>query len=182
VKALEVAVNIENGDRLSKAQLFYPREQNGVCEDEFWAALGGKPESIAPAKPDEPPKGTEEQLLAYSLFHVSDASGKLESTEVMERPLDKDKHLNSNDTFILELFDRVFVWQGLGASIEEKRMGMKIATDFIEQKGKPKNTKVSRIPEGCEDAHFKSFFNGFYPMSKMDVGKDNGMDTSTHAK
>jgi len=55
---------------------------------------------------------------------------------------------------------------------------MKFAKDFIEEKGKPKNTKVSRIPEGAEDTHFKSFFNGFYPCIAQDYGQFKNMDTA----
>jgi len=50
-------------------------------------------------------------------------------------------------------------------------MSMQFAKQFINDKGKPKNTRISRIPEGAEDAHFKSFFNGFYPCIKQDFGK-----------
>lgn len=49
-------------------------------------------------------------------------------------------------------------------------MGMKIGSDLVKEKNKPKNTKISRIPEGIEDAHFKSFFNGFYDAGKQDFG------------
>ena len=56
---------------------------------------------------------------------------------------------------------------------------MKTAKDFIEQKGKPKNTRISRIPEFGEDVHFKSFFNGFYPCISQDYGKGKGLDTNT---
>lgn len=45
---------------------------------------------------------------------------------------------------------------------------MKFAKDFIEQKGKPKNTQITRLPEFGEDVHFKSFFNDFYPCVKQD--------------
>merc|ERR1712060_585916 len=54
--------------------------------------------------------------------------------------------------------------------------------DFVKNKGKPKNTKISRIPQGVEDAQFKSYFEGFYPMLKEDFGKNKeGIDSSTTA-
>ena len=40
---------------------------------------------------------------------------------------------------------------------------MKIAKDFVKTNNKPAGTKISRIPQGTEDATFKSFFDGFYP-------------------
>ena len=57
-----------------------------------------------------------------------------------------------------------------------------MAKDFVTEKKKPKNTKIHRIPQGVEDATFKSFFDGFYPMLKEEYGKDKiGIDTSTSA-
>ena len=55
-----------------------------------------------------------------------------------------------------------------------------MAKDFIKEKNKPKGTKVTRLPQFVEDARFKSYFDGFYPMLKEEFGKDKGfIDTST---
>lgn len=78
--------------------------------------------------------------------------------------------MDTNDTFLLELPDTIYVWIGRHSNLEEKKNGMLTAKAFIDSKGKPKNTKISRIPEGAEDTHFKSFFNGFYPCVKQDYG------------
>ncbi len=69
--------------------------------------------------------------MAYSLFQVSNASGHLEINEITERPLRKD-HLDTNDTFILELPNKIYVWIGKQSNLEEKKNGMKTAKDFIE--------------------------------------------------
>lgn len=97
-------------------------------------------------------------------------------TEITERPLRR-AHLVTDDTFILELPNQIYVWVGRKSNLEEKKNGMKFAKDFIEQKNKAKNTKVSRIPEGAEDTHFKSFFNGFYPCIAQDYGQFKNLDT-----
>ncbi len=52
VKAMEVLVNIKNTERGGHPLPFYPREDSNA-EAEFWELLGGKPDSIAPAIPDE---------------------------------------------------------------------------------------------------------------------------------
>lgn len=103
--------------------------------------------------------------MTYSLYRISNESGTLQHIEITERPLRKD-HLDTNDTYLLELPDQIYVWIGRKSNLEEKKNGMKTAKDFIELKGKPKNTRISRIPEFGEDVHFKSFFNGFYPCIK----------------
>ncbi len=68
--------------------------------------------------------------MSYSLFRVSNASGSLEMTEIEERPLKKE-HLDTNDTFILELPTKIYVWIGKNSNLEEKKNGMKMAKDFI---------------------------------------------------
>ena len=114
--------------------------------------------------------------MSYGLFKVSNETGQLELTEITERPLKKD-HLSTYDTFLLELKNQIYVWVGKNSNLEEKKNGMQYAKNFIEQKGKPKNTRISRIPEGTEDTYFKSFFNGFYPCIAQDYGQFKGLDT-----
>jgi len=52
-------------------------------------------------------------------------------TEITERPLKKE-HLDTNDTFILELPKTIYVWIGKHANLEEKKSGMLYAKDFIQ--------------------------------------------------
>jgi len=177
VKGMEILFNIKNAERGGHPVHFYPRE-DANADEEFWAELGGKPTMINPAVPDEGVQEGGSGELTYSLYRVSNATGQLELTEVTERPLQK-THLDTNDTFILELSDQIYVWVGKKSNLEEKKNAMKFAKDFIEQKGKPKNTRISRLPEFGEDVHFKSFFNGFYPCIAQDYGKFKNIDTST---
>jgi gelsolin len=52
----------------------------------------------------------------------------------------KKEHLDTNDTFILELSNKIYVWIGKKANLEEKQNAMRIAKEFIKDKGKPSNT------------------------------------------
>ena len=40
----------------------------------------------------------------------------------------------------------------------EKKQALAIGKGFVTKKNKPKGTRVTRITEGSEDMHFKSFF------------------------
>ena len=91
------------------------------------------------------------------------------STEITERPLRR-SHLNDGDSYILELYDTVYLWQGKDSSPKERYAGMKLAKDFVKNNNKPKGTRISRFSQGCEIEHFKSFFEGFYPHLKEDFG------------
>lgn len=181
VKAMEVLFNIKNGERGGHPLHYYPKEDE-KADLEFWAELGGKPDQINPAIPDD---GVQEGAggdaeTKYSLFRVSNASGTLELTETIERPLKKE-HLDTNDCFILEMPSKIYVWIGKHANFEEKKNTMQMAKDFILQKNKDPKTRITRLPEFGEDVHFKSFFNGFYPCIKQDCGKYRQMDTATTA-
>jgi len=50
-----------------------------------------------------------------------------------------------------------------------------IGKGFVKAHNKPKGTRVLRIVEKAEDAFFKSFFNGFYPIAKNDFGGNKGL-------
>lgn len=70
--------------------------------------------------------------------------------------------LNENDSYVLELFDTIYVWQGMHASASEKHNSMAIAKQIVIDNNKPKGTHISRIPQGVEDSLFKSYFEDFY--------------------
>jgi len=179
IKGLEIAVGIKNNERMAQAKLIYPRDVGGQDEEDFWQTLGGQRAKINAAIPDDSPStASESDLCYYALFKVSNASGKLERTEISDRPL-KRAMLDTNDSFILELYDQVYVWQGLKADLEEKKSAMKIAKDFITEKGKPKTTRISRLSEGVEDSLFKSYFEDFFKAVSTDFGDSS--DQATHA-
>lgn len=78
LKACEIAIGIKNNERKSKAKLFYPRDEGGQAEEDFWALLGGKPAKIKPAVPDEEgPQPSESERTMNYFYHVSDATGEL---------------------------------------------------------------------------------------------------------
>ena len=109
VAALNFAINVKNHERKMKAVLHYPQDMGGETEDNFWKALGGKPAQINPAKPDEEIKFDGADRSSYRLWHLSDATGSVKGSQIKERPLKKSM-LDSNDTYILELYDIVYVW------------------------------------------------------------------------
>ena len=79
-KAGEIAQAIKQNDRKMKAKLDFVQEMDD--QSAFWEALGGRPAQIKPAVPDEPPAGTEDERLQYKLWHISDDSGSIVTSEV----------------------------------------------------------------------------------------------------
>lgn len=170
MKALEIITNIAKFERHLDCEICFPLEDAKI-DEEFWGHLGGKPAVIKPATPDNEndPEGDD---LKYSFYKISNDTGKLQCIEIKERPLMR-THLDTNDTFVLEVHKSVMIWIGKQANVEEKKNALIIGKSFVKAHNKPKGTRVSRIVENAEDAYFRSFFNGFYPIAQVNVGDPN---------
>jgi len=79
--------------------------------------------------------------------------------------------LKDVDTYILELYNKIYVWQGHHASTNEKYACMQIAVEHKETMKKPKGTSITRIPQGVEDSLFVSFFENFYAAENAVINK-----------
>ena len=97
------------------------------------------------AIPDKPAKPTKK------LFRLSDSSGKLTMTEVT--PVSS-KSLKSEDVFILDIGDQVYVWIGLGASKDERGKSLQYATEYLVQHKRPTTLPITRVLEGGNLTHF----------------------------
>ena len=153
-KGLDVAISIKDDERGGKARIF-PVAQ-GDEPAEFWAALGGRG-PVAPAIDDAPAPAPSGGGGILKLFKVSDASGKLETTEVAAGSL-KRSMLVTDDVFILDNGSDIIVWVGKGATDHEKRGGLATGSAYAEQAGRPKGTRVVKVTEGAEPTTFKANF------------------------
>jgi hypothetical protein len=174
MKGLEVVTNMRKSEKHCQAEIYFPKEDPEV-DSEFWSHLGGKPSQINPSTPDDVVDESEEQK--YSFYKISNATGKLQCQEIKDRPLTREM-LDTNDVFILELYQHVYIWIGKGADVEEKKNALIIGKGFFKAHNKVKGTRVSRIVENGEDVHFKSYFKGFYPILKKEHGSSLGYDMS----
>jgi hypothetical protein len=50
---MEIVFNIKNSERGGHPEVFYPRDNSPEVDQDFWAELGGKPDQINPAIPDD---------------------------------------------------------------------------------------------------------------------------------
>jgi hypothetical protein len=74
--------------------------------------------------------------------------------------------VDTNDCFLVNLGDQLFVWIGRRATAAEKKNSMLFAQDFLAQHGLPDWTPVERVVEGGETAAFKLVFSHFDPPQK----------------
>jgi hypothetical protein len=153
-KGLDVAISIKDDERGGKARIL-PVAQ-GDEPEEFWAALGGRG-PVAPAIDDAPAPAPSGGGGIMKLFKVSDASGKLETTEVAAGSLMRSM-LVTDDVFILDNGSDITVWVGKRATEQERRGGLATGSAYAEQAGRPKGTRVVKVAEGAEPTTFKANF------------------------
>ena len=153
-KGLDVAISIKDDERGGKARIL-PVAQ-GDEPVEFWAALGGRG-PVAPAIDDAPAPAPSGGGGVMKLFKVSDASGKLETTEVAAGSLMRSM-LVTDDVFIMDNGSDITVWVGKRATEQERRGGLATGSAYAEQAGRPKGTRVVKVAEGAEPTTFKANF------------------------
>jgi len=138
-------------ERSGRPEVIVFDEPNG--SEDFWKLLGGQ----GPIKSAEQGNSTVLQSTEKVLLRLSDASGSLTFTEVAKGTVRKNQ-LDSNDVFVLDTGNHVYVWVGRGASVNEKRRALGVASKYLADHNKPLHTPISRVPEGAELSSFNAAF------------------------
>jgi len=122
----------------------------------FWNLLGapGGAADIAPATPDNVVAPSERVLL-----HVSDASGALVCREIARGANATRDKLTSDDAYILDIGQQVFVWVGDSASKAERGKAIKFASEYLTKEGRPAHTPIVRVLESSAHAEFDRAWN-----------------------
>jgi len=92
------------------------------------------------------------------LFQLSNASGKMECKMVAEGRVQKSL-LDSNDVFIFDMGNEVFVWVGKGANKEERAASMQSAQNYLKDFKRPSFLPLTKILEGGANETFNSSFD-----------------------
>ena len=132
-------------------------EEGGKDLGDFWKALGGMGTVMSAEEGGDDME--HEKASEKKLFRLSDASGKLEFTEIAKGGMVKRNLLDSNDVFILDTGAEVFAWIGRKASVDEKKKAMQFAQDYLVKFKRPLFIPIARILEGGENEVFESAFH-----------------------
>ncbi|PLB50398.1 putative actin-binding protein Fragmin [Aspergillus steynii IBT 23096] len=103
---------------------------------------------------------TDDAASPRKLFRLSDASGKLSFDLVKEGNQIKPSDLDGNDVFLYDVGNRLWVWQGLGASANEKALWLKVAQSYVRwlqesQGGSEAHfTPIAKVVQGHESPAF----------------------------
>ncbi|KAF2972047.1 hypothetical protein GQX73_g1600 [Xylaria multiplex] len=105
--------------------------------------LGGE-DAEGPFKAARPIISRESQR-PRKLWRLSNASGTLEFDIVKEGHGMTKSDLDSNDVFLLDTGNRIWIWQGSGASREEKAMWIKVAEAYVRHVGDAAENEDTRL-------------------------------------
>jgi len=121
------------------------------ADDGFWGPLGGKKPIKTAAQ-----GGSDADVAAKKkLFKLSDESGKMDFTEVAPKKFS----LESDEVFIFDCINVIWVWVGKAASSEEKKLGLHYATKYLGSLAdRPASTSIVRIIQGGENEEFEAAF------------------------
>jgi len=127
----------------------------GINDDDdhskqFWEFLGGKAE-IAETCGDD---AAHSQHLKKRMFRIHEnASGKIDFTEVTFAKTS----LDSGDVFLVDVINQIFVWNGKGATGNERKEGFSRAQTYLNQQSDRKVIPVVRVMEGGENEEFHHY-------------------------
>ena len=94
--------------------------------------------------------------FAPQLYKLSDASGKMEFSQIAEGKLAKDM-LDPNDVFILDNGRHCYVWIGTGTTFAERTNAMSYAHNYLMKSDHPL-IPVSCVKQGKETPDFHKNF------------------------
>ncbi|KAL3533767.1 hypothetical protein ACH5RR_007288 [Cinchona calisaya] len=83
--------------------------------------------------------------------------------------------LENNKCFLLDCGSEIFVWVGRVTQVDERKVAIQAAEEFIASQNRPKSTQVTRLIQGYETHSFKSNFDswpsGSAPVAEEGRGK-----------
>ncbi|CAI9543799.1 unnamed protein product [Staurois parvus] len=159
LKATSVAKDIRDNERHGRARICVVEE--GMEREKIIEVLGEKPD--LPEGPSDDVKADVTNRKLAKLYKVSNSGGAMSVSLVADENPFTQAALNSDDCFILDHGSdgKIFVWKGKNANLEERKMALKTATEFISKMGYPKQTQVQVLPEFGETPLFKQFFKNW---------------------
>ncbi|KAM9308076.1 scinderin-like [Gastrophryne carolinensis] len=155
LKASQVANSIRDNERKGRGKVIVV--EDGLEPAALIKVLGPKPK--LPEGDDDTDHVADVSNRKKAKLHmVSDASGSMQITVVSEESPFSMSMLLTEECFILDGADKIFVWKGKKSNKEEKKMAMKTAEDFIKKMNYSSTTQIMVLPEGGENPMFKQYF------------------------
>lgn len=169
MKGYQVAKTIRDEERGGKAEIRII-DARWNTDIQFFADLGSKTDIAESSTAGDDLEFERKIYSEIKLYRVSDSSGKMEIVEKSKKPFHQ-SDLDSNDCFILDAgASGIFVWVGRKCTHDEKKSAWKYASDFLDIRGYPNWTSITRVVEGGETPVFKQYFTSW-----VDVNDQKGL-------
>ncbi|XP_076311001.1 gelsolin, cytoplasmic-like isoform X1 [Tachypleus tridentatus] len=175
IKAIQVANGIRDDIHAGRGQISIIDEHSNPRDHEkFFEDLGSEfPVDIKDA--EEVAEDTEHERAVervITLHKIWEEDGEVNIEKIAERPL-KQEHLDPGNCFMLDGgVSGLFVWVGKEASPKEREESMKMAEKYLETRGYPSWTSVTRIIDGGEPPMFKQYFSSWHePEDQVGLGR-----------
>ncbi|TMW63189.1 hypothetical protein Poli38472_002130 [Pythium oligandrum] len=166
-KGLEFVRKLNNDDRGARANITFIEEDPKNAT--FWSTLGGYIDVTRVGEPDDAHDRVAKKSTA--VLRVSDSSSDLKIQDVTPSTgvLTKDI-LKTEDVFVVDVGDVVYVWVGKEASANERKNAITVATKYLQKNSRSLNTPITRVIESGEPAVFKSLFKAWSPPVVLSFG------------
>ncbi|KAL2535054.1 Villin-2 [Abeliophyllum distichum] len=130
---------------------------------EFWLLFGG----FAPIGKKV---ATEDDIIPEKtpakLYSIIDGQVKNVDCELSKSSLE------NNKCYLLDCGAEVFVWVGRVTQVEERKVAIQAAEDFVASQNRPKSTHIIRLIQGYETHSFKSNFDSWPSGSAPSVAEE----------
>mmetsp|Transcript_3436 Transcript_3436/g.5063 ORF Transcript_3436/g.5063 Transcript_3436/m.5063 type:complete len:375 (+) Transcript_3436:30-1154(+) len=154
------AIQSDRGGKPAIIELDKDNDGEGEDAEAYWKQMGvenGKrPEVKSQEEGGDDSKVNEKP--PNKLYQISDESGKMEFKKVGEGSLKKGD-LKSEDVFLADVGDEVYIWVGKGASKQERSTAMFTAMNYLKSENRPLGTPITRVIEEHEPAYFNRYFS-----------------------
>jgi len=153
----------KGGDLATSLKAKYQGKPQVITLDEndndvnFWNLLGGRGRIASASEGGCDFDAEKDSVAVKRLFRLSDATGRLEFTEIPTggRPITK-QMFDSNDVFIYDAGFEVFVWVGRNSSVQEKTQAMNYAQQYLAWAQRPSSLPLTKVHEGTGCPTFDS--------------------------
>jgi hypothetical protein len=123
MKALQTIAKIKDDERMGRAEIIHVEFDGDGEPEEFWEPLGGFTKVTNEGMDDVEWEEVENEEV--QLLQITDASGTMATVKVNTENGGRisRKLLSSEDTYMLDVGEAIFVWIGRGSNDNERRQG-----------------------------------------------------------
>jgi hypothetical protein len=167
-KGLEFVRKLNNEARGARANITFLDEDPKNAA--FWETLGGYQEITRVGEADDAFERAAKKKT--TVLHVSDADGNLQVDDMTPASgvLTKDL-LKTEDVFIVDVGEVLYVWVGKGASSGERKNAIAVASKYLQKTGRPAQTPITRVVESGEPPVFQALFKAWNPPKLLEFGR-----------